>query len=576
MEHVVILAGGLGSRLHKFTANLYPKILISMGNETMLDKLVNYYSVYKDLKSFNIVVSTEENQRLISNYLNRYHSNAFGKNTKIDVLLYKKLDGSFNTIYNLFKGQGLKNVVFNWSDIIPTSHLQVTKLLTNEFKIITDVQKRHRMGIEFRQGTRTYEVVKYSKDDMKGNIPGYFFIGDFDSIFDHVFVDNLRLYHNLSPEIDLMDALEAQIEKNRCIVSTNEIDFIDIGDVEKYEKYMETISLETRYFNSLEITENTVRKKALNEKGMSVIDNELNWYSTVGRFFPDTKNRPAIPRISNIQKNYDYPQGEQKFHSIEFSMNRIDGKTVDEYLWNDPLEMYNVLRLFDTEISKFHNIEQSNKPEKRWNEHHMHEYFKVTYQRLDEIFFMLQADVHHFKIGDKIHSFKGDTIHLLEHTMKYLYDAYSKSEANEWGLIHGDPNTSNVMISNDGTEMFFIDPRGLFGHSLMFGDIYYDWAKFIYGLQGYSRFNLDKTFELHYDEHSKTMQVDFFKYGIYDIDTVLHTVKQIRPDLDIKRLRVIVGLIHVKLAQYIRNNPSKMYATYYYGKYLLETTLSEK
>jgi thiamine kinase-like enzyme len=74
-------------------------------------------------------------------------------------------------------------------------------------------------------------------------------------------------------------------------------------------------------------------------------------------------------------------------------------------------------------------------------------------------------------------------------------------------LIHGDTNTSNVMLDDDG-QFKLIDPRGYFGNLNHIGDAKYDLAKFLYGLSGYSYFNNDtnfirtkKTIELDYTAH---------------------------------------------------------------------------
>ena len=37
--------------------------------------------------------------------------------------------------------------------------------------------------------------------------------------------------------------------------------------------------------------------------------------------------------------------------------------------------------------------------------------------------------------------------------------------------------------------MYFIDPRGIFGETLLFGLKEYDYAKFLFGLSGYSKFD---------------------------------------------------------------------------------------
>ncbi|KPA14245.1 Aminoglycoside phosphotransferase domain protein, partial [Candidatus Magnetomorum sp. HK-1] len=53
------------------------------------------------------------------------------------------------------------------------------------------------------------------------------------------------------------------------------------------------------------------------------------------------------------------------------------------------------------------------------------------------------------------------------------------------GIIHGDPNFSNIMWDISKKIPIFIDPRGLFGKHKLIGDIYYDLAKVLYSFDGF-------------------------------------------------------------------------------------------
>jgi thiamine kinase-like enzyme len=50
-------------------------------------------------------------------------------------------------------------------------------------------------------------------------------------------------------------------------------------------------------------------------------------------------------------------------------------------------------------------------------------------------------------------------------------------------VIHGDCTFSNTLIDHHN-QVWFIDPRGRFGSSEMFGDPQYDWAKLYYSVVG--------------------------------------------------------------------------------------------
>jgi len=58
-------------------------------------------------------------------------------------------------------------------------------------------------------------------------------------------------------------------------------------------------------------------------------------------------------------------------------------------------------------------------------------------------------------------------------------------------LIHGDIHLGNILVENETTEpyLYFIDPRGFFGKTPLFGLKEYDQAKLLFGLSGYSTFD---------------------------------------------------------------------------------------
>jgi hypothetical protein len=62
--------------------------------------------------------------------------------------------------------------------------------------------------------------------------------------------------------------------------------------------------------------------------------------------------------------------------------------------------------------------------------------------------------------------------------------------------IHGDTHLGNILVPKPGTcivsdtpRYVFIDPRGYFASYDVFGDPHYDYAKLLFGISGYSRFD---------------------------------------------------------------------------------------
>ena len=136
---------------------------------------------------------------------------------------------------------------------------------------------------------------------------------------------------------------------------------------------------------------------------------------------------------------------------------------------------------------------------------------------------------------------------------------YLKNRQYTFGMIHGDTNSTNTMYNDNDGSIKFIDPRGKFGDSRIYGDVAYDNAKFLYGLTGYDNFNLDKEFKFEIIKET----IHFEIKGIEKLDQYC----------DSDYLKILVGLIWLKLPFYIRNNPNKIIASYFNGIYLLDKYL---
>lgn len=554
MKHVVILAGGKGSRLHKYTGNLYSKIMISIGQETILDGLIRFYSQYEDLENFDIIVSELGHIKLIETYIEKYHSE-FYKRVKVSLLYYSKLDGTFNTINNMYKDSNIKDVVFNWCDVIPSNKFEIPK--DARLHILLDKEKRHRISLN------NNKIINHG-DDLIGNIVGVFYVKDFNNIFKFSVKWKLEENTKDQTEVDLTDAikeilyLESINDPHISVITSSEQNFTDIGDLSKYNNYLDSINIDNRFMNSIRFDNDTVTKMACNDQANSIISSEINWYKEIS----ETEKRSLIPEFKN-DFDVDGMKG--------YKLSRIKGVTLNTALTNGDISLNESIDLFHNIIHKLHGGRLT---ENSFHHHHK-EYFTVTKDRLFDINFMIEMnEVSNLKLNNNItHYYTDDVYSLLSKAMLYLNSEYRINGGIQWGLIHGDTNTTNLMIEDHTGDLYMIDPRGKFGDSELYGDVYYDYAKFIYGLHGYSNFNIDKKFEIGYNPDDKSLSFDYSKYG-FDLDDIITKFVKGRK-INSRILKVLVGIIHLKLVQYIRNNPSKMYATYYYGRYILESVLNK-
>ena len=70
-----------------------------------------------------------------------------------------------------------------------------------------------------------------------------------------------------------------------------------------------------------------------------------------------------------------------------------------------------------------------------------------------------------------------------------IYKKFIQQKITGYDIIHGDTNFSNILINPENQDIKFIDPRGYFSSSKIFGLVDYEYAKILYGISGYDHFN---------------------------------------------------------------------------------------
>ena len=122
---VVILAGGLGSRINEYTKNL-PKPMIKIAGKPIISHLINYYKSYGLEK---IIIASGYKSKIIEDYFKK-KKNIKVINTGIKTLTgtrIKKLSKYLSEIFFLTYGDGLSNVNLKHSLL---SHIKSKKLIT--------------------------------------------------------------------------------------------------------------------------------------------------------------------------------------------------------------------------------------------------------------------------------------------------------------------------------------------------------------------------------------------------------------------------------------------------------------
>lgn len=235
--------------------------------------------------------------------------------------------------------------------------------------------------------------------------------------------------------------------------------------------------MRTRPFNRVEVDDDRLYKIPVDSQGRDLAVREQAWYKEIrGTQF---KNLPII---------YDYDP---------LCMEYIEGKNIYEYT-NIPFEKkVGILKQIVGCLREIHALGSVPSDEASYRV----AYLDKTYDRLKKV-----RDLVPFG-NDKIVNINGKTCRNIFYHQSQVENVVMKYLPKKFYFIHGDCTFSNTMLKHDEIPIF-IDPRGYFGNTELYGDTAYDWVKVYYSLfSNYDQFNL-KRFNLYINETGETVSFD--------------------------------------------------------------------
>ena len=229
-------------------------------------------------------------------------------------------------------------------------------------------------------------------------------------------------------------------------------------------------------FNDISIHNNEFHKKAKNELGKYKINHEISFYLYVKH-----TNFP-MPKLLLHQDG---------FLSIEYinhARTLID--VIDESMINTIKHhlqaIHNVKKQIDqATLLSVLNAETNLKIMKRY-----HEYDWTIMKPI--------RTVNHIQIRDVY--YYCDIIHNKLKELLKDRDYYS--------IVHGDIHLGNILL-DPSNNMYFIDPKGFFGNTDLYGIHEYDYAKLMFGISGYSIFDTMDITEL--DIKDENINIEFIR-----------------------------------------------------------------
>jgi len=298
-------------------------------------------------------------------------------------------------------------------------------------------------------------------------------------------------------------------------------DCFEVGEKEKYEELLSK-KVNHRYFNKVEMTEDKVYKKCIDSKYNQVHEREKNWYEFV---------RGKFDRIPHV------------YSTNPLIIQRVNGR----HLWEVDERKGEIIENYCNALNSLHNLgEMKSSPGECMNV-----YFTKAYQRVGEV-----SSIIPFVNRPSI-KINGKNCQNPIYDLSHFEDVISSLvNIEKYNIIHGDCSFSNTLV-DDESQIWFIDPRGSFGNTEIYGDKRYDWSKFYYSVSGnYDSIN-SKKFRVKMTGDEVDLEIlsnGYEQFGDYVINS---------SGMSKKEMEIINATIWLSLTGYVKEDiDSTLYAFY--------------
>lgn len=595
---VIILAAGLGSRVSKYTNNLIPKFLINIDHNTGLYYLIKYWNKFSD--NIHLVINSKYND--ITNFYLKKVIPDISQNVKI--INYDTNDGTAYTINYLLVNKIIqiknKNLLLTWCDIFPDKKINFKYLYDNQ-------QERHNNNNlnknKIKKGNKTITLPKKSK--TKNNITVFvhgnscrYILNENNEIINCGTGGNIvGIYYFENFEIFDLEQYGKPILNEDIVVFLKDIsphinsylleNIIDYGDEEKFENITIHNDIKNnnifkcRYFNNIKIVdENKLFKCGIDEKGKELINIEMNWYKYILNN-QDNNQTNFINYIPKIYETRDYGflmEYKKNYIPLYIYLKNLDNdnltnETLNNENNNNLQIKTNILENILDKINKLHSINIKKEDKNAFLSNLKMEIYDKIINRKKVIDDLLT----YFGNIEYVNNVKIDSLeNILLKCKNIITQYYNTLDNYEYSVIMGDCQFSNILINADYNynnennnqenkeQIIFIDPRGYFGASKIFGPKDYDYAKILYAIYGYDDFNNNSNFVVSFSGENNNINIpiksiDFDKNILSKHFNKLH--------------KAYIVTIWLSLAEYNKNHIWKCLASYYYGLYLGTTIL---
>ena len=530
LEYIIVQAGGRGTRLGYLTKNK-PKALAPIENLPMLFHLFRKYPE----KKFLIIADYQKD--VLKKYLKAFAEVDY---QVVDAVGTGTCSGVRQSIDLIPEN---RQFMLIWSDLILPVDFELPYEYSNtDVKKDNDVVKEQNFQDKYPDNYLGLSVTfpcrwKYENDEfseersLEYGVAGFFLFRD------------KQVIKNVPESGELVRWMqnEKMIFKTVSLAKTREF-----GLLEEYEK----LSIEkTRPFNRITIDGDILVKKPVDIQGQKLAIKECAWY------------RKAVELgVKGLPQIYSYDP---------LTMEFISGKNIYECNFSIEEKRKLLFKLI-TALKELHSVESIPCDHTSIKE----AYYDKTIGRLEKIEHLVPF------AGDRFININGRKCRNVFFYKDDLKKRIEELAPRDFKFIHGDCTFSNLMIRSN-LEPVFIDPRGYFGFTELYGDERYDWAKLYYSIVGnYDRFNL-KRFSLDIGAHSviNGEEIKDLGYGEVRLSIESNGWEELERDFyeltgaDEYEIKLIHAVIWLSLTTYAWQDFDSICGAFYNGLYYLEEVL---
>lgn len=255
---------------------------------------------------------------------------------------------------------------------------------------------------------------------------------------------------------------------------------------------------------SIDINNNIIKKECINLYGQKKINYEINFY----KFLINNNISFKTPKIYSFQENGYTMEYLNNYEPLYKVFNKLED-----------FKKNNLLNKIKENLNKLHNSSKKNIQKEEYYKNLKIEIEEKTQNRYNSIKDILKKYDFIKKVNNiKILSFEKILLEINKKIYKFI--ELKNNLVYEFVPLHGDCQFNNILYNIEKDDFIFIDPRGYYGNSKIYGIPEYDFAKIFFALSGYDEFDNREINDLNIKENNINIDLNFLDIKILDINNL--------------------------------------------------------